>query len=131
MVNDNSAMLDVFGSFSSSVLCSYPARVHLLAHAAKLVSTWVCAQDLGCYLTHLVWSVNDLQELGVWYACLAGGRCLLKAAPRPSDVGGILDKSFGGYDWRDIDSKLERRRYFGRDHRARELLRYRSPRALP
>ena len=69
----NSAILDVFVSFRSSNLCSCPARVHLLAYAAKLVATWVCAQDLGYCLTHHSWSVNDLQELGVGNVHLAGG----------------------------------------------------------
>ena len=47
VVNDNSAMLDVSMSFSSSNLCS--AIVHLLAYAAKLVAPWVCVQGLGYY----------------------------------------------------------------------------------
>ena len=51
VVNDNSAMLDVSMSFSSSNLCSCSGSVHLLAYAAKLVAPWVCAQGLDCCLT--------------------------------------------------------------------------------
>ena len=49
VVNDNSAMLDVSMSFSSSNLCSCSASVHPLAYAAKLVAPWVCVQGLGHY----------------------------------------------------------------------------------
>ena len=49
VVNDNSAMLDVSMSFSSSNLCPCSVSVHLLAYAAKLVAPWVCVQGLGYY----------------------------------------------------------------------------------